>query len=80
MDGGFNGTDVFARSFLAVLAEHWLRHVHWRLRYVTPFAQITIDAQPMHLTALEHVVLADDRNVVFRLAGDGASAAADARG
>src|ERR1041384_3250117 len=40
---------------------------------------IAIDAEPMHLAPARHFGLADDRTSVFRLAGDHAGVAADAR-
>ena len=39
---------------------------------------VAVDAQPVHLAAAQHLVLADDRDVVLRLAGDDAGVAADA--
>jgi hypothetical protein len=40
---------------------------------------VAVDAQPMHLTAAHHLLLAHDRNVVLRLARHDAGIAADAR-
>src|SRR6185437_16384375 len=38
-----------------------------------------VDPQPMHRPACEDLILSNDRHVVFRLTGDDASLAADAR-
>ena len=40
---------------------------------------VPVDAQPVHFTATPDLVLANDRNVVFALAGDHARRAADAQ-
>ena len=48
------------------------------LRIVRASFIIAVDAQPMHLPAAGHFGFADDRNIVFRLAGDDAGVAADA--
>ena len=39
---------------------------------------VAVDADPVHLAPAAHLVLADDRDVVLRLAGDDAGVAADA--
>ena len=39
---------------------------------------VAVDAQPVHLALAQHVLLAHDRHVVLRLAGDHAGVAADA--
>ena len=41
--------------------------------------EVAVDADPVHLAALAHLILADHRDVVLGVAGDDASVAADAR-
>ena len=41
-------------------------------------AEVAVDADPVHLAAAQHLLLADDRDVVLGLAGDHAGVAADA--
>ena len=41
-------------------------------------AVIAIDSHPVHFTPAPHIGFADNRNVVFRLAGNHATVAADA--
>jgi len=40
--------------------------------------EISVEANPMHLATALHLLFTDNRNVVFRLAGDGAAIAANA--
>jgi hypothetical protein len=41
--------------------------------------EIAVNAHPVHLAAAQHLILADNRNVVLALTRDDAGAAADAR-
>src|SRR5581483_1832281 len=59
---------VFARRFLAVLAEH-------RLELDALVHAIRVDAKPVHRPAFEDAVATDGRNVVLGLARDDARAA-----
>ena len=48
------------------------------LRSLGAAVVVAIDAQPVHLALADHLLLADHRDVVLRLAGDDAGVAADA--
>src|SRR5262249_33166425 len=75
---GLDRANVFARRILAVHARHRLEVILFRLlRWA---ANVAIDPQPVHLPPEAHLLLADDGNVVFRLAGDHAGLAAHAGG
>ncbi len=67
--------DLFARRILAVMTRHRLMH---RLGIVQLAAEVPVDAQPMHLASPADLLLAHDRHVVLRLAGNHAGVAADA--
>jgi hypothetical protein len=69
--------DRLARRLLAVLAGH--RHVE-EVGVVEPAAVVGVDADPVHLAPDQHLVLADDRDVVLGLAGGDAGVAAGADG
>ena len=71
-----NRTDDLARRLLALHAQHRLEVAYRRIDIAFIVA---IDAQPLHLALAQHLLLADDRNVVFGLTGDNARVAADAR-
>ena len=73
--GGVHRADHLARRVLAMHAGHRLER---DVRIVGRPGIIAVDAQPMHDPLIEHLILADDRHVVFRLAGDDAGLAADA--
>src|SRR5208282_4039595 len=73
--GGSDRADVLARRVFALHAGQRLV-VH--LRVVQAAAEIGVDANPVHRAAARHLVLADDRDVVFGLARDHARVAADA--
>src|SRR5262249_24465459 len=61
---------------LAMHARQWLKmEFAWRRG---ASADVAIDSQPVHLAPKEHLLFADDRNVVLRLAGDDARATAGA--
>ena len=75
MHGRPHRTDYFAGRLLAMHAQHRLEIA---IRRVGAAFVIAIDAQPMHLPLVDHLLLADDGNVVLGLAGDDASVAADA--
>ncbi len=64
-------TGLFAISTLVELG--------YRFRIELGRREVTIHADPVHLATSSHLVLADDRDVVLRLAGDRAGIAADAR-
>src|SRR6185295_8367170 len=64
MHGGVDGANTFAGSILAMLAKHGLgddlRIVHLIfLRQLGIAAEITINAQPMHLAVTIDLILAD---------------------
>ena len=48
--------------------------------FVGRAAEVAVDADPVHLAAVQHLLLADDGDVVLRLAGDDARPAAGAGG
>ena len=73
--GRADGTNEFARRVFAMHARHRLMI---ELRLVRRPGIIVVDANPMHLAARAHLVFADDRNVIFGLAGNRAGIAADA--
>src|SRR5262249_32513662 len=75
VDGGVDRADVLTGSAFAVHARDRL-HNHARLFDRT--AEISVDPPPVHLPAPAHLLLADHWDVVFRLAGDHAGAAAGA--
>src|SRR5215472_297047 len=66
-------TNLFARSVLTVLAGHRLE-VRARRRQIA--FVVRIDAQPLHVSADPDLLLADNRNIVLRVAGHDASVAA----
>ena len=68
--------DDLARRLLALHAQHRLEVARGRIGLAFIIA---IDAQPLHLTLVDHLLLADDGNVVLGLAGDDARVATDAR-
>ena len=74
MHGGVHRADDLAWRILAMHARH---RFETSPRIVRRAGVIPVDAQPMHDAVVEHLILADDRNVVFRLTGDGAGLAAD---
>ncbi len=66
--GGVHRADDLARRVLAMHARHRLERDVGRVRRP---GVIAVDAQPVHDRGwFEHLFLADDRDVVFRLAGD----------
>src|SRR5207244_3255119 len=69
-------TDQFARRVLALHARHRLEIRPVRGVFVA--GEIAIHANPVHGATARHLLLADDGDVVFRLAGDDAGAATDA--
>ncbi len=71
--------DDLARRVLALLTGHRLVDRLHRLRRVDVAGEVVVDADPVHLAVLAHLLLADHRDVVFRHAGDDAGAAAGAR-
>ncbi len=73
--GGTDGADDLARRPLAVLAQDRLQQ---HVRCLRAAFVVAIDAQPVHLALMDHLLLADDGDVVFRHAGDDAGVAADA--
>ena len=74
MRSGIDGADVLARRGFAMLAHNGLQRDLGVLRGARV---VTINAQPMHLPAAAHLVLADYRNVVLALAGQHARRTAD---
>ena len=87
--GGRDRADLLAGCVLALHAGHRLEA---RLRLggevldevpehaggLSLVGEVAVDAEPVHLPALHHLLLADDRHVVLALAGDHAGVAADA--
>src|SRR5207245_7118576 len=61
---------------LALHAGHWLEI---GLGIIAIALVISVHAQPVHMPAFVDLLLADYRNIIFRLAGDDAVVAADAR-
>ena len=85
MNRGVDRADGFARRVFAVLTHHRLVHHFGILR---PLAVVlvkglrarvvAIDPDPVHDAAMGDLQFADNRDVVFRLAGDDAGAASGA--
>ncbi len=75
MQRGRDRADGLARRVLALGAEHRLEE-DVRARGVAD--EVTVEPQPVHVAVAPDLVLADDREVVLRLAGDDAAAAAGA--
>ena len=75
MHGGADGTYDLARRLLAMHAQHRLKIAFWRVGVAF---KIAVDPQPVHLPLVDHLRLADDGNIVFRLTGDHAGVAPDA--
>src|SRR5262249_50311107 len=76
VDGGLGRADVLAGRLLAVHARHRLEvELGGGLR--RPGA-VVVDAEPVHLPPPSYLLLAHHGDVVLRLAGDHAGAAADA--
>ena len=79
-----DGTDQFARSVLALHAGDGLEESADCVRSSRGLFVgdrlfvVAIDADPVHFAAAHHLLFADDRDVVLRLAGDDARVAADA--
>ena len=73
--GRGDGTHFFARRVFALHAQHGLVH---RSRGLRRFAEIAVDADPVHLAPQKDLLLADDGDIVFRLAGRHARPAAGA--
>src|SRR4029453_12549220 len=73
--GGRDRADLLARGVLALHAGHRLER---GARVGGLAGEVGVDAQPRHLAAAPHLVLADHRDVVLALAGDGAGVAAGA--
>src|SRR5262249_22464668 len=69
--------NVFARSVLALHTRHRLLY---RPRLIFGADIVTVHAHPMHFPSAEHLIFADHRNIVFRLARDDARIAARAGG
>src|SRR5262249_52313333 len=73
--GRADGADQFAGRVLALHARHRLEI---RLGILAVALVVGVNAQPVHVTAPIDLLLAHDRYIVFRLAGDDAVVAADA--
>src|SRR3954468_20574470 len=67
--------DLLAGGVLALLAGHRLEH---DLRLLGRAGEVAVHAQPVHLAAAAHLLVADDGYVVLALAGDHAGVAAGA--
>src|SRR6202162_4717122 len=68
--GGSNRTHDFARRVFALHAGHGLV-IHFRI--FEPSAEIGVHADPMHGASQHYLLLANHRDVIFRLASDHAS-------
>src|SRR5207245_10150542 len=77
VDRGLHRADHLARRGLAVHARHRLEK---DLRITHRAVEVAVHAQPVHFPAALHLVLADDRDVVLRLAGHYTGAAPGADG
>jgi hypothetical protein len=75
---GLDRADDLAGRVLAVHAHERLERRRHRFRLGRVAAQEFVDPQPVHDPAAGHFRLADDRDVVLRLAGDHAAAASGA--
>ena len=75
MDGSADRADDFAGRVLALHAGHGLEV---GLGIVAVALVVGVDADPVHVTAELRLLLADDGDVVFRLAGQHAVVAAHA--
>src|SRR3954449_11030664 len=75
MHGGVNRASHLARRLFAMHAGHRLEEA---LRIVKLAGEIAIDTQPLHLAATRDLILADDSDIVFRIAGSDTGIAADA--
>ena len=76
VDGGVHRAYVLARRLLALLTGHGLVEVGG---LVDVTLVVVVDPDPVHLAADGDLTLADDGDVVLRLAGNHAGVAADAR-
>ena len=75
MHGRPNRTDCFAGRLLAMHAQHRLKVAIGRSGASLVLA---VDAQPVHLSLVNHLLFADNGNIVLGLAGDNASIATNA--
>src|SRR4051812_40420764 len=75
MHGGVNRTSHLAGRLFAMHAGHRLEEARWIVELA---GEIAIDTQPLHLAAPPDLILADDRDIVFRIAGSDTGIAADA--
>ena len=82
MHRGIDRTDALARSELALLASHRLegnlRILGDRGVALESGRIIPVEPDPVHLTAAQHLVAPDNRDVVLGLTGNHAGVAADA--
>src|SRR5207247_6237066 len=85
VNGRIDRANSFAWRVLAMLAWHRLEHHLGMLRPVAAIlierlatGVITVNTKPVHDAAMRDLQFSDNRNVVFRLAGDHASVAAGA--
>src|SRR6185436_2301291 len=76
--GGRHRADHLAGRVLALHAGHGLRVGLDRLRPLRLARVVAVDADPVHLATLGHLVLAHHRDVVLGNAGGDAGVAADA--
>ena len=78
MDGGADGAHQLAWGVFAVHTGNRLKISHQSVGIFGFTCVVAIDAQPVHLAATGDFDFADHGDVVFRLAGDYACAAANA--
>ena len=69
---GVRRTNRFARCGFAVLTCHTHESHLWVFRnrrtcFITTVKEVTIEANPMHATTLQHLVASHDWNIIFRL-------------
>src|SRR5438270_4506814 len=77
MVGRLDGTHEFARRIFAMHARYWLKIC---LGIVHAPLVVVIHPQPMHHAAHEHLVFADHRDIILRLASHHAGITSHARG
>ena len=72
-----NWANLFTRCRFAVHAGNRLLN---DIRVLFGSLEVTVDTQPMHLAALDHLLATDNRNIVFALASNHAGIASSALG
>ena len=80
MDGGVGGADGLARGGFAMLAGDTHKRDLRVFRdgvagLLAAVEEVAVQADPMHVTSLQHLMAADDRNIILGLTGGHASVA-----